>query len=218
MDNNEAKILTDRIFKLIRDSETIEDLIFIEKEEFENKFRMDSKVYPKIEFDIKPSDLNELEKKGFLETDFNFKENITKKIKDPLTKLLYSLAWKNGDLNKLKHIAKGISEFEKDIHDQEDAFVFYQFGKYLTKTDGQPIIDQHVIRAFSVYITNDMADISRFRKLGTITKNEKEKISKYIEWLKSNEISKNLKSIKDYSYYIDKILFATGKKIKTKKN
>ena len=173
MNNNESKILTDRIFKLIRNSETIEDLISIEKEEFENKFRMDSKVYPKIEFDIKPSDLNELIKKGILETDFNFKENITKEIKDPLSKLLYSLAWKNGDLKKIKHIAKGISEFEKDIKDQADAFVFYQFGKYLTKTEGQPIIDQHVIRAFSVYITNNMNIIERFRKLITITKKEK---------------------------------------------
>jgi len=218
MNNNEAKILTDRIFKLIRNSETIEDLILIEKEEFENKFRMDSDVYPKIEFDIKPSDLNELVKKGFLETDFNFKEKITEKLKDPLTKLLYSLAWKNGDLKKLKHIAKGISEFEKGIQDQEDAFVFYQFGKYLTKTEGQPIIDQHVIRAFSVYITTDMNNLTSVRKLATITKNQKGEIEKYIDWLKSDEISNSLKSIKDYSYHIDKILFATGKKIKTKKN
>jgi len=217
INNSEAKIFTERIFTLIRNSETVEELIFIEKDEFEKKFRMDTNVYPKIKFDIQPTDLKELIEKGILNNDYSFKEDITTKLNDPLTKLLYSLAWKNGDLKKLKHIAKGISEYKKGFKDQEDAFVFYQFGKYLTKNEGQPIIDQHVIRAFSAYITNDMNDLTNIRNTATITKNQKWVIVKYIDWLKSDEISKSLKTEKDYSYHIDKILFATGKKIKTKK-
>ena len=217
MNSIEAKELTDRIFELIRNSESIEDLVSIEEKEFENKYRMDSKVYPKIDFDIKPSDLNELVKMGIFDTDFSFRDNITKEIKDPLSKLLYALAWKNGDLKKLKHIAKGINEFNEGLTNQQEAFVFYQFGKYLTKTDGQPIIDQHVIRAFLVSVTNELVSIEKYRNLSVITKKEKEDITRYIDWLKSDELSSNLKSLQDYTYYIDKILFATGKKIKAKK-
>lgn len=216
MENIEAKKFTDRIFGLIRNANTIEELISIEENEFEDKYRMDKASYPKIEFAIKPSDINELVDRGYLNSDFSFSENVTEKITDPLTKLLYSLSWKNGDLKKLKHIAKGVSEVEIENPNQDVALVFYQFGKHLTKKEGQPIIDQHVIRAFSISNTNDANTIERYRKLGVIGKNEKEIINNYIVWLGSGKLSDNLKSMKDYSYFIDKILYSTGKKIKMK--
>jgi hypothetical protein len=217
MNNLEAKIFTDKIFKLICESETIEDLISIEKTEFESKFKMDPKSYPKIEFSINPSEIESLVDKGFLNHDFNLSEKLSERITDPLTKLLYSLSWKNGDLKKLKHIAKGISEVDDKHNTQDEALVFYQFGKYLTKKDGHPIIDQHVIRAFSISTTNNIEQIEKSRKIGVITKKEKDSIKKYKEWLVSDELSQNLKSLKDYTFYIDKILFATGKKIKFRK-
>ncbi|MDW5288883.1 hypothetical protein [Formosa sp. PL04] len=216
MTNQETKIFTDNIFNLIKKSENIEDLISIEENEFEDKFKMDITSYPKIEFEITPTEIDALISNDFLDCDFNFRADVSSKITDPLTKLLYSLAWKNGDLKKLKHIAKGISEIESNEDNQEKALVFYQFGKYLTKTDGQPIIDQHVIRAFSISKLNDSALIEKFRKLSIITKKEKENISNYIKWLKSDELSDKLKSKKNYSYHIDRILFATGRKTKFK--
>lgn len=217
MTNEETKSFIDNIFSLIKKAENIEDLISIEQNEFEDKFKMDITSYPKIEFEITPTEIDTLISKDFLDSDFNLRENVSSKITDPLTKLLYSLAWKNGDLKKLKHIAKGVSEIESKEDNQETAFVFYQFGKYLTKTDGQPIIDQHVIRAFSISKINNLTLIEKFRKLSLITKKEKENVRDYIEWLKSNELSDKLKSKADYSYHIDRILFATGRKTKCKK-
>ena len=223
MDNIEAKSFIDNIFELIKQANTIENLIAIEEKEFsESKFKMDVKSYPKIEFKITPKEIQTLSSNGILNDDFSFQDNITSKITEPLTKLLYSLAWKNGDLKKLKHIAKGVSEITSNKNDQEIALVFYQFGKYLTKT-GQPIIDQHVMRAFLIseieepYSIEKIEKIEEFRQLSTITKNEKSNIQKYIKWLSSGELSNELKSKEDYCYYIDKILFATGRKTKLKK-
>ena len=217
MDNIEAKSFIDNIFELIKQAKTIEDLISIEEKEFsESKFKMEVKSYPKIEFKITPKEIRILVSNGILNKDFSFQDNITSKITEPLTKLLYSLAWKNGDLKKLKHIAKGVSEITSNENDQKTALVFYQFGKYLTKT-GQPIIDQHVIRAFSISKLEEPYSIEKFRKLSTITKNEKSNIREYIKWLSSGELSNELKSKEDYCYYIDKILFATGRKTKLKK-
>ena len=134
MTNREAKSFTDNIFELIRQAKTIEDLIAIEETNFELKFKMDVKSYPKIEFKITPAEIETLSSNGiFDDNDFSFQDNITSKITEPLTKLLYSLAWKNGDLKKLKHIAKGVSEITSNKDDQKTALVFYQFGRYLTK-------------------------------------------------------------------------------------
>lgn len=120
---------------------------------------------------------------------------------------------------KIKHIIQGIKDVDKSDSNKNDGLVFYQFGKYLTKKEGQPIIDQHVLRAYKVYQTdsNNDNEISNSRLLATIGKWEINLINDYKNWLKSNEISIELKNEKDCAYHIDKILFAVGKKIKLKK-
>lgn len=217
MTHVEAKGFIDNIFTLIKKAESTQNLISIEQTEFDNKFKMDTNSYPKIKFKISPVEIDNLIRDNILDKDFNIMNDASSNITDPLTKLLYSLAWKNGDLIKLKHIAKGISEIESDSLNQDSALVFYQFGKFLTKTEGQPIIDQHVIRAFSIYKLTDFVQIEKSRKLNTITKKEKGIVVEYINWLKSSELSSNLRLENDYSYFIDRILFATGRKTKISK-
>jgi len=174
--------------------------------------------YPKIEFDIKPIEIETLINNGILDSELKFTTDITSKLSDPLAKILYATAWKNGDLKKVKHIIKGILDSENNDNDQDDALVFYQFGKYLTKKSGQPIIDQHVIRAYAIYCSTDNENVEKFRKLETLDKTHKTIINKYIQWLTSDNLTKELRSEKDYSYYIDKLLFATGKTIKFRKS
>jgi hypothetical protein len=58
------------------------------------------------------------------------------------------MAWKNNDLKKLKHIIEGIKD-ENEY--KKTGIVFYQFGKHL-RNIGEPIIDQHVLRAFQFII------------------------------------------------------------------
>lgn len=190
--------------KTIADVEGILDDLKID-----NKYRMDDSVYPQLQFNITKQEIVELKEKGEIT-----KDNLLADISDgePLTKLLYSVLWKNGDLKKVKHIIEGILSEQQD--ERENGLVFYQFGKYLTKSPGEPIIDQHVLRAFGVYKSNgDKEKIDRFKHLSLITKKEKELIDQYKLWLRT-ALTKELRGNDNYSYHVDKVLFAVGKSIK----
>ena len=216
MTNEEAKEFTNNVFKKITESKTIEDIDNVfENLKIPEKNRMKSDTYPQLKFKIDKDDIDTLIKKELIdENTFAFKNDITEKLNDPLAKLLFSTVWKRGDLKKVKHIIKGVTESNNNTIEQDDALVFYQFGRYLTKDDGQPIIDQHVIRAFIVYKSEDTNKLEMLRKFETIKKSDKDVITEYKNWLKGDLLSENLKKNPDYTYHIDKLLFATGKTIK----
>jgi hypothetical protein len=205
------KLVTD-VFEAINKSETIDDIKAIAK-----NLNIPSKNnYPEIKFRITHQEIKDLIESGNLPEEYDLSDKITNS-SDTLTKLLYSLVWKMGDLKKLRHIIQGIIDSDKINDNKEDALVLYYFGGYLTKTKGHPIIDQHVIRAFGVYKATDQEKIDSLLKLQTINSKHKDIINQYIEWLDSTELKKELKSNNNYSYYLDKLLFATGKTIKRKK-
>jgi hypothetical protein len=215
MTDKQARDFTNKTFDLIKKSKTIVEIENIaEKMNIPIKNRMNIDGYPKIEFSISQDEIKYLQDNKIIDDNLNFSKDITTKLTDPLSKILYATSWKNGDLKKVKHIIKGILESNNDSVNQDEALVFYQFGKYLTKTIGQPIIDQHVIRAYAIYCSKDNNEIERFRKLETLDKTHKTIINEYKEWLLSSNLKQQLREEKDYSYYIDKLLFATGKTIK----
>jgi hypothetical protein len=222
MTNKESKVFIDTIFNKISNSNTISDLNKIADElKILKKNRMNLNDYPKIQFGISSAEIDYLISERIIDKDFNFIQNTISEIKDPLTKLLYATAWKNGDLKKIKHIIIGIKDGDKVNNNKTDGLVFHQFGKYLTKIKGQPIIDQHVLRAFSVYKTelvDDLDDlkITKLRKLESINKNHIYLINEYREWLNSDKLKNDLRVISDYSYHIDVLLFSAGKTIKKK--
>ena len=216
MTNEEAKNKVTEVFEAINKSETIKDIEAITEKLIPKKIRFDLISYPKIEFRITHQEINDLIESGILikseiQTEgYDLSDKITNS-SDTLTKLLYSLVWKMGDLKKLRHIIQGIIDSDKINDNKEDALVLYYFGGYLTKTKGHPIIDQHVIRAFGVYKATDQEKIKSLLELQIINSKHKDIINQYIEWLDSTELNRK------YSYYLDKLLFATGKTIKRKK-
>jgi hypothetical protein len=219
MTPEEAKKFTDEIFTLIKKAKTITDIEAIpDKLKIPLKNRMDIVSYPEIKYSITQEEIQSLIVYQTIDENLNFLLDISEKLVDPLTKLIYATDWKNGDLKKIKHIIKGVKEAKSEKSDQNDGLVFYQFGKYLTKMEGQPIIDQHVIRAFAVYKCSENFLVEKLQKLETLNKNHKPQINDYINWLRSNELTDEIKSQKEYSYHIDKLLFATGKTIKFRKN
>ena len=122
MTDQEAKNFVSDIFEKITKASTKNDLIKIEKESFESKYLMDTETFPKIDFNISSDEIDDLIVNNVIDKNYNLKpipENST-----PLTKLLYSIIWKNGDLKKLKHIAKGIHRDDLSITEQESSFVF----------------------------------------------------------------------------------------------
>jgi hypothetical protein len=217
--NKCIKKFIDIIFNSIKDSKSISDLEkILDKNEVDKKYWIKDVDYPKLDFNITKSEIKKLEYESYISNNI-FNHNKIGEVDNTISKLLYAMAWKNGDLKKIKHIIQGIKEVDEVNASKNDGLVFYQFGKYLTKKGGQPIIDQHVLRAFKVYQSdiNNEDEVSNAINLTKVTKNEIELIKEYKDWLISDKISSILKQELDYAYHIDKILFAVGKKIKSKK-
>ncbi|HCW07768.1 MAG TPA: hypothetical protein DGG95_10440 [Cytophagales bacterium] len=197
-------------FEKLHASKTIAEVEGIISELKVEKYQMDPETYPKIEFKITKEEIEELKAKGIITKD-NLIADIANS--DTLTKLLYSVSWKNGDLKKVRHIIEGI--ISRKIEDKKDGLVFYQFGKYLTKRPGEPIIDQHVLRAFGIFKAKEDKDkIEKLKRLSLITEEEKGLIDQYKSWLQSEDLTKDLRNAENYSYYVDKVLFAVGKRVK----
>lgn len=217
MENTEAVKFIETVFDLIGESHSISDLKNIKnKAEIKNRFFMDSETYPPIEFSISNDEIETLIKEKSINEDFSLNTSLAKSLKDPFSKLLYSLIWKQGDLKKIRHIVQGIRDVNIENKGKTDGLVFYQFGKYLTKSPGEPIIDQHVLRAFKIYLNRGDSDISMIRKASTVLEKDLPVISQYKKWLISDYLNDDLKKENDYTYHIDQILFAAGKMVKSK--
>jgi hypothetical protein len=204
-------------FGLIMKAVTVEELYAIENKSTIKSYKIDIDVYPKIDFTITPNEIKLLKSNGILNENYEMVTGSMNGIDDPLTKILYSIVWKNGDLKKIKHVIRGAAE-TADVDDAnlpDDAIVFYQFGKYLSGKKGEPIIDQHVLRAFAIFIEPSMREIKKWREFEVVKKTHHTLIKKYITWLSSENITKQLKGVDNYTYYIDRVLFALGKYAKS---
>lgn len=222
MENKEAKNLVELIFSLIEKAKQPNQISQIIQSEEISDFRVmleknfvNINFFPQIDLEFSKSDIKDLE--DYFKNS-EFKINDSNKIKDPLSKLLYSLAWKNGDLGKIKHIFNGIRDgFENQTNNVKQAIVFHQFGKHLAKPNEQPIIDQHVIRAYAFYTSMGLVDdeLNRIRKIEEITLNHNYFVNGYVKWIKG--ITDKLENKRDFIYQVDRLLFAVGKTIKLKK-
>jgi hypothetical protein len=172
----------------------------------DRRFYFSDDTYPKLDFKITPKEIAELKQRKIL----NEKNNIIDvSAFTAMERLLYALAWKNGDLKKIRHIVGGILSTENEPTDK--AIVFNQFGVYLSGKSNEPIIDQHVLRAFAIYeYRKDPDEMERFRKMDLVTKEHKSLINRYKIWL-SQDLTTELRQTADYTYHVDKVLFALGK-------
>lgn len=214
MDNKTAIELVKNTFSKILKANNVKDLESILDNKLFTKTQKNLTQYPKLEIKIEKK---EMEKLNYINDDFSFNAKLQENLNDPLLKILFATIWKNGDLHKVKCIIKGILESDLADIEQNSALVFYQFGKHLSN-DREPIIDQHVIRAFNIYqnIDEDKTIINVLRTMKTITNNHNAVIKQYKDWLNSaHEVSK-ISNFKEYSYHVDNILFALGKAIKLK--
>lgn len=202
-----------KAFEILSEAHTIEDVNnILNTLNVGNKYRMDDKSYPQITFKITSEEIQKLRNKKLLNSD-NLLTDVSNE--SSLTKLLYAVAWKNGDLKKIRHIIEGIESNNDD--EKDSALVFYQFGKYLTQKAGEPIIDQHVLRAFGIFKASkndEVSEIKRLTNLSLVTKREKSLIEEYKKWL-NNDLTDELRQCENYAYHVDKVLFAIGKQFKS---
>lgn len=172
-ENLSAKMLVNSIFNDISESKSISDLeLILDNNKVETKYWIKSYNYPKIKFSITIEGIQQLENESFI-IDNIINHNKIVDNESTIAKLLYTMAWKNGDLKKIRHIIQGIKNVDESSSEKNDGLVFYQFGKYLNNHNCEPIIDQHVLRAFKVYRTdlNNICEIKKSRNLTTIGKN-----------------------------------------------
>ena len=228
MDTKKAENLVMLVFEKINKSKSSNCLIDLLKMKELIKNKLDTKKYPKINFTISNDELKKLSEIGYLANSKLNVNSIDFEKESTLVKLLYSILWKNGDLGKEKHIICGINNESKG---DNKAIVFYHFGKYLADSlRSKPIIDQHTLRAFGVYlcVTNQIQKVEKkirnnkskiiltteyYLKLNTASFREIPLVDEYEEWIKSHHL--NIED--DFVYNLDLVLFALGKTIKYKK-
>lgn len=221
MENYEVKQLVDDIFNKIMNVESISGLSeIISQNEVMQRNQVNGEAYPYLKWTLTLNEISNLKEKGILDKEGVLTGSLGGNKLTPLEKLLYSIIWKNGDLGKERHIVEGIESINKsEVNLKKDGLVFFQFGKHLADRK-EPIIDQHVLRAFGIYSCkdNDFAQIKKYREKDVIGAEDIELIEMYKKWLISEKLKDTLRNEESYTFYIDKVLFSLGKTVKIKKS
>jgi hypothetical protein len=212
MDKKATKEIVNRIFDMLNTSEKIvipDELVSFtpSKDKYPREILDWLQQLKQDEFIAKINKLG-LSENGSLEVN-------SEKLDNEISKLLYLMVWKQGDLKKFQGIIDGLTSDKVDL-DLKKPFVFYQLGRHIAH--GEPMIDQHVIRAFKVFIeVGKLNPIDFSTKPSTkmdknsflVNSNKKALFENYIDWVKLRG-SKHHK-IND----IDNIMFALGKYLKS---
>lgn len=220
MTNQKVIDFTSKIFNALHLAKKIDDLkniIHTNNELAKNAKR--SEKYPEWKLSISAQ---EITSNGlhtiFEKTDANFFDQFNTEL-TPLEKLLLATTWKQGDLQKVNHIIDGILDRNEAGN---TGHTFRQFGRFIRDQDQEPLIDQHVLRAFSLYEfslkpqSSDNAqnsEIDKIRANKLISAKHNDIIVRYKNWLNSS-LSPELRKEKDYKKAVDDVLFALGKSIK----
>jgi hypothetical protein len=202
-----------KVFEELIKAKTLDEVDgILDKLGVDSKYRIDTSKYPKLDFTISKDEIKALKSDGIISNDGHL---VKFQSADPLAKLLYAVIWKNGDLKKLKPVIEGI--LSDNNSERDEAPVFYQFGKHLNRPEKEPIVDQHVIRAFAVYkALKEGKSPEDLYRLSSLTKENILLIREYKHWLR-NSLTEELRSHADYAHYVDKVLFALGRSIKVTK-
>ena len=207
-ENKLARNSFDELIKKFTDSPKNNSLIIPFKKNIFNSIK-----YPKLEIAFSKEDVEKL--KGITNISGELNEAV-RSSNDIYLKLLYSIAWKQGNLTKLDSIIHGITD---NSDKSKTGSTFKAFGKHL-RDRSNPIIDQHVMRAYLAIqaLKDPKQNLLAIRQLkdNFIDKKHKE-IENYKTWLNNLYQSEIHEGNMDFFYYADQILFTLGKTIKLKK-
>ncbi|MHA4847886.1 hypothetical protein ACX0G7_27230 [Flavitalea antarctica] len=167
--------------------------------------------YPPFDFRLSASDINTLRNSGII-NQCNKLEPL-KFPQDALSKLLGAVLWKNGDINKVQHIIDGVVGLSEDR--SEYSLIFKQYGASLS-SDEEPIVDQHVLRAFEIFILEPYSEVAvqKSRKKALFKTIDRPLLDKYRSWFQQLLSKVPISERGRYSDTIDKIIFIHGKAVK----
>lgn len=178
-----------------------------------NNWQMDRSKYPELQLELTAKDISSL-MADKLDEDLRLHADLSARLETPLEKLLYALAWKNGDLQKVAHIIKGAADARPTALTNGPGQVFRQFGRHLADRS-ESIVDQHVLRAFELYEqmnTPNSAKVKAIRKKINWDK-DVACIERYKLWL-NEHFNERQDSEPGFVVNIDMVLFALGRAIK----
>lgn len=207
-DFNQIKDLFNNLEKI----ESLEILkIFIKELELENSIESFYDKYPQFDFSLTKEDIDHLRKINVIDSEH--KLNPQSFPNDTLSKLLAAVLWKKGDINKVQHLVDGITRREGDRTPY--SLIFKQYGASLA-SDSEPIVDQHVLRAFEIYCLteNSNAAVEKIRKKSVYKTRDKPLLDQYRAWF-----NKVIEKVPDseklvFKEKLDKVLFLIGKSLK----
>jgi len=211
--------MVQRVFGAIRQASDFEVLeTVVNNEPLLLKNRMAPHVYPPLEMNISIAEVEDMQRQGFIDNEGRLVPTINGDSMSTLEKLLYAIVWKNGDLGKERHIVNGVfSTASIDPLSRLGAsVVFSAFGRHLADRKN-PIIDQHVLRAFNLYracVGGNNHELGRIRRKTILKADDWPAVEDYIEWLSSDELQPGLKSRSGYRFHVDRVLFALGRALK----
>jgi hypothetical protein len=189
------------------------------------EYSISKKKYPKELIHYLRS-MNDEDKMSFKNkcTHYTIKDTLKiekKHLNSSVSKLLYLMVWKQGDLDKFDQIVEGLNS-EKELtvaySKKNKSFVFFQFGRHIMFNE--PIVDQHSIRSFAALIQVKKIKIEAFQnkkiqfkdiKNSLLTNVNKELIVEYVKWVQSITMQR------DEMDQIDDLMYALGKYLKTVK-
>ena len=197
----ELNIIKEIAGKII-DARQTSDWITIKNDEALTGFQKDEEKYPSI------TSLFRREEIDAICCGINIHNPVT-----PLEKLFYATLWKNGDLSKISHIINGI----KDESNISATVTFYHFGKFLAEPEENPIIDQHVIRAYKLVTTKDQIDdvvLKVIGKSGLLSPKDSDTCNNYIAWVKHQHVTCPHENRIRLFEVVDDVMFAFGRMIR----
>lgn len=178
-----------------------------------NNWRMDRSKYPELQLELTAKDISSL-MASKLDEDLHLHADLSARLETPLEKLLYALAWKNGDLHKVVHIIKGAADVRPTALTNGPGQVFRQFGRHLADRS-ESIVDQHVLRAFELYEQTNSPNAAKVRAIRKKINWDKDVacIERYKLWL-SEHFGERQDSEPGFVVNIDMVLFALGRAVK----
>ncbi len=178
-----------------------------------NMWRMDRSKYPELQLELTAKDISSL-MADKLDEGLRLHPDLSARLETPLEKLLYALAWKNGDLQKVAHIIKGAADVKSTALTNGPGQVFRQFGRHLADRS-ESIVDQHVLRAFELYEQTNTPNAAKVKAIRKKINWDKDVacIERYKLWL-NEHFRERQDSEPGLVVNIDMVLFALGRAIK----
>jgi len=199
-------------FQELEKLDSIEKLdSYIENNDIEINIDAFYTKYPVVDFRLSEAEISELKSKKIINADHTL--DLQNFPNDPLAKLLAAVMWKNGDIYKIQHLVDGITGMEGDR--TKYSLILKQYGASLA-SEQEPIVDQHVLRAFEIYRLKDVSfmKVEKIRRKSVYKSKDRPLMDDYKVWLKKVILKVPDSDKLVFKEKLDKILFLLGKHVK----